>query len=261
MVCEGSGASHPTRSQTAHPERIIPAETPPGIVALHLKRYKFARKYIVGKRVLDVACGVGYGSLYLAKACRQVVGADIDWVAVDYAQRQYGGRENLAFVQVDAIRTGFAESQFDAVCSFETIEHVRDAGMILGEIKRVLKPEGVLIVSTPRAARSNSRPANPFHHHEWSPADFKRLLRGFFHNVEIFGQFRRETGAARWLKRLDVLKVRTWLVPLWLTRQAAKATGVRAMADLHMEDVFIRSGDLRRAREIVAVASDENHRI
>ena len=261
MVCEGSGASHPTRSQTAHPERIIPAETPPGIVALHLKRYQFARKYIVGKRVLDVACGVGYGSLYLAKACRQVVGADIDWVAVDYAQRQYGGRENLAFVQVDAIRTGFAESQFDAVCSFETIEHVRDAGMILGEIKRVLKPEGVLIVSTPRAARSNSRPANPFHHHEWSPADFKRLLRGFFHNVEIFGQFRRETGAARWLKRLDVLKVRTWLVPLWLTRQAAKATGVRAMADLHMEDVFIRSGDLRRASEIVAVASDENHRI
>ena len=81
MVCASSGASHPTESETAHPERIIPAETTPGIVALHLKRYQFARKYIIGKHVLDVACGVGYGSLHLADVCRQVVGADIDWVA------------------------------------------------------------------------------------------------------------------------------------------------------------------------------------
>ena len=261
MEYAGWGASSPTRPRTNQPERIIPADTPPGIVALHLKRYEFAREYTVGKRVLDMACGVGYGSFHLAKVCRHVVGADIDWAAVDYARRQYGGRENLSFVQANAMRTGLAESQFDAVCSFETIEHVRDAGMFLSEIKRVLKPDGVFIVSTPRVARSDSRPANPFHYHEWSPVDFKRLLRGSFRNVEIFGQFRRETGAARWLKRLDVLRLRTWLVPLWLTRQAAQAAGVRAMADLHMEDIFIRRGELRRASEIVAVASDENHRV
>ncbi|HJO32887.1 MAG: class I SAM-dependent methyltransferase [Anaerolineales bacterium] len=240
-------------------ERIIPADTPPGIVALHLKRYQFAREHTVGKQVLDIACGVGYGSLHLAEACKQVVGADIDWAAVDYARQQYAGRENLAFVQADAMRTGLAESQFDAVCSFETIEHVGDAGMFLSEIKRVLKPEGVLIVSTPRVERSDSRPANPYHHQEWSLADFKRLLRGSFRNVEVFGQFRRDTGASRWLKRLDVLGLRKRVIPLWLARQAAQAAGARAMADLHMEDIFIRRGDLRRASEIVAVASDGNH--
>jgi len=210
--------------------------------------------------VLDIACGVGYGSLHLSEVCKKVVGADIDWAAADYARRQYGSRENLAFTQVDAVRTGFADSEFDAVCSFETIEHIRDANMFLSEIKRVLKPRGVLIVSTPRVECSDSHPANPYHHQEWSPADFERLLRGSFRNVEVFGQFRHETGVARWLKRLDVLGLRKWVIPLWLTRRAAQAAGVRAMADLHMEDVFIRCGDLRRASEIVAVASDENHR-
>ncbi len=87
------------------------------------------------------------------------------------------------------------------------------------------------------------------------------MLRGSFRNVEVFGQFRRETGAARWLKRLDVLGLRKWVIPLWLARQAARAAGGRTMADLHMEDIFIRRGELRRASEIVAVASDENHRV
>jgi ubiquinone/menaquinone biosynthesis C-methylase UbiE len=246
--------------QTNRPERIIPAEIPQGILALHLKRYQFARKYIGGKRVLDLACGVGYGSLHLAEVGMQVVGADVDTKAIEYAKQQYSGPDNLTFVQADAMRIGLADSQFDVVCSFETIEHVPKADVFLSEVKRLLRPEGMFIVSTPRVPRSDSRPDNPHHYQEWSLNDFNRLLCGRFNYVDIFGQFRRETSAARWLKRLDVLRLRTWLFPHWMTSWTAEASGVRAMADLQMEDVLIKRGDMRHASEIVAVASDENQR-
>jgi 2-polyprenyl-3-methyl-5-hydroxy-6-metoxy-1,4-benzoquinol methylase len=76
-----------------HPERIIPDETPGGIVALHLVRYEFARSYVMGKRVLDVASGVGYGSDYLGASATSVLGIDIDIrAAIAYARRYHGDR-------------------------------------------------------------------------------------------------------------------------------------------------------------------------
>lgn len=240
-----------------HTERIVPAETPVGIFALHLKRYQFARKYVGAKqRVLDLACGVGYGSCYLADGGMHVVGADIDVAAVRYAKDHYSGPENLAFIQTDAMCTALADSYFHVVCSFETIEHVQDVNLYLSEVKRVLMPDGVFIVSTPQVRHSDSRPNNPFHHREWSSADFIVMLRGYFNNVEIFGQSRRETRTARWIKRLDVLNLRTRLFPIWLTRRLAGVAGVRTMADLHLEDVVISRGHLPHASEIVAVAKD-----
>ena len=242
------------------PERIIPSETPSGILALHLKRYQFARKYVRDKRVLDIACGVGYGSLYLAEFSMKMIGADIDGEAIRYAKQHYCGPDNLNFVQADGIHAAFADCQFDVLCSFETIEHVPDAYLFLREVKRLLSPDGVFIVSTPVVPRSVLRPSNPYHYQEWKPADFNRLLCDYFDHVELFGQFRRETSVAHWVKRLDILKLRARLLPFWVTRGAAQLLGVRAMADLEMEDVFIARGDLRRASEIVAVASDENYR-
>ncbi len=245
---------------TIYPERIVPDNTPVGIVAIHLKRYGFAGSYLDGKRVLDVACGVGYGTGYLADEGNHVIGVDIDGAAIAYAQQRYGGPRNTNFVISDAMQLGLRSSQFDAVCSFETIEHVGDVDVFLNEVRRVLRPRGVFIVSTPRVAHSDARPANPHHYQEWNPSDFEQLLRAHFKNVDVFGQSRRETSTARWLKRLDVLRLRTWLLPHWLTRLVAQASGVHAMADLHSEDVFIRRGDFHRASEIVAVATDENQR-
>ena len=72
------------------PERIIPDETEPGIVALHLKRYEFARPYAEGKDVLDAGCGVGYGTAFLAETARRAVGVDISRDAIAYARRRYG---------------------------------------------------------------------------------------------------------------------------------------------------------------------------
>lgn len=246
------------RSKTSHTERIIPAETPAGIVALHLKRYQFALKHITGHFVLDVACGAGYGASYLAESGIHVIGADIDRQALSYAKKHYCGPKNLTFIQADGMRAAFADCQFDAICSFETIEHLADVHLFLREVKRMLIPGGIFIISTPRVLHSNLHPTNPYHYREWSPADFKGLLCSYFKSVELFGQYHRVTRTTRLLKRLDIFSLRKWLFPLWLTRWAAHVLGVRTMADLELEDVLIRRGDLHRANEIVAIACDEN---
>lgn len=238
-----------------HPERIIPDETPPGIVNLHLKRYDFARRYAAGRQVLDLGCGAGYGTRYLAAVADHVVGIDISHAAVAYASARYGDLDNIRFVQGDAARLGVRPARFDVVCSFETIEHVPDVNAYLREVTRVLAPGGVFVVSTPCARRSTSRSDNPFHAQEWSASDFEQLLSRHFDRVRVFGQSRIETRLSRWLKRLDMLGLRKWLLPLGLARLLARLSGGRAMADLRLNDVLIEQGDLECASEIVAVAS------
>src|SRR5207237_2156474 len=84
------GACKDTQVVGEHPERIVPDETEPGIVALHRKRYEFAAPACAGKQVLDAGCGVGYGSACLARSAAHVVGVDVDANAVAYARRRYG---------------------------------------------------------------------------------------------------------------------------------------------------------------------------
>src|SRR5205823_2374054 len=100
----------------AYPERIAPDETTGGIVALHLKRYEFARPLCVGKRVLDAACGVGYGSFALAESAAGVVGADIDPEAIAYAREHYA-RDNVEFAVADLLEPPFDDASFDVVVS------------------------------------------------------------------------------------------------------------------------------------------------
>ena len=236
------------------PERIIPDETHAGIVALHLKRYDFSVRFLVGKKVLDVACGVGYGAHHLASSAHYVLGMDIDNDAIAYAQMRYSRPQGLQFVRGDVTQTGLADSQFDVVCSFETIEHLNDVDAFLMEMKRVLVSDGVFIVSTPCVVRSTSNPKNPFHVQEWSPEDFEHLLSMYFKNVELFGQFRRQTIMSAILKRLDVFNLRARLLPTRLTENVAHFAGVRATPELQLDDLQIRPGTLRDASEIVAVA-------
>ncbi|MBK9123563.1 MAG: class I SAM-dependent methyltransferase [Chloroflexi bacterium] len=241
-----------TNQQHGHPERIVPDETAPGIVAIHLKRYDFARGYVAGKHVLDVACGVGYGSHYLSEAAASVTGLDLDTWSVEYARERYGDRPSVTFEVGNALDMPFETGQFDVVCSFETIEHVQDADAFLREVLRVLKPGGVFIVSTPAARISTQRPDNPHHVQEWSPKDFERLLRNYFADVTIYSQARRTTRLAEVLRRLDVFKLRA-RVPLAVTRQVAASAGVRTMGDVDLNDIEIRSGVVEGASESVVV--------
>lgn len=237
----------------SHPERIVPDETSPGIVALHLKRYEFALPWCEGKDVLDAGCGVGYGTAALAERARRVVGVDRDEDAIAYARKRYA-RDNVEFLVGDLLDLDLPDGSFDTVCAFETIEHLPDPEAFLAHATRVLRRDGVLVASTPRAAATTTEPENPFHETEYSREDFEALLRGWFGEVELHGERRRQTGRHRLAQRLDVLGLRRRL-PLGVLRPLSRVLGTRPMADLTGDDVLITRDEVDSARELVAVCS------
>jgi SAM-dependent methyltransferase len=233
----------------AYPERIIPDETEPGVVALHLVRYAFAAGLCHGKDVLDAACGVGYGSAYLAAAGGRVLGVDVDAATVDYARRRYGG-PGIRFETMDVCALELPDAAVDVVCSFETIEHVNEPEAAVREAARILRPAGVYVVSTPRVDETTRAPANPHHRIELSRGDFERLLRGHFGDVEVLGQRRRRTQRHRLARRLDVLGLRR---RLGFLRRTAPLLGSPATADITSHDVEISRVRIEEATELVAV--------
>lgn len=234
----------------AHPERIVADETSAGILAIHLKRYEFARALCTGRKVLDAACGVGYGTSFLAAEASSIVGVDISDETIDYARRRYAA-PNIEFVVADVNQLPFADGTFDVVCSFETIEHVADPAGAVAEAARVLRPSGVYIASTPKADRTTHSPANPFHTVEFSPDDFTKLLGRHFGEVQLYGQRRLQTRRHQALQRLDVLGLRRRL-GLRLVGAAARAAGTPSTADQDMNDLVI-DHDLAKAVDLVAL--------
>jgi SAM-dependent methyltransferase len=234
----------------SHPERIVPDETEPGIVALHLKRYEFALAYCRGASVLDAGCGVGYGTAHLARVAERVVGVDVSDDAVSYARAHYAG-PNVEFLAADVLELPFADDSFGVVCSFEIVEHVSDAERFVAELARVLKPGGRLVLSTPRADDPTVRPDNPFHEREFDADELRALLSSSFSSVELFGQRRIETARHRTLRRLDVLGLRRRL-PV-VRRVSGTLTGTAAMADVALDGIAIERDATADATELVAV--------
>jgi SAM-dependent methyltransferase len=235
----------------SHPERIVPDETEPGVVALHLKRYVFARPWCAGREVLDVACGVGYGTAVLAETAARVVGGDIDPQAIAYARRRYA-RANVDFRVLDATTLPFPAESFDTVCSFETIEHLAQPEALVAEAARVLRGDGLFVVSTPRAERTTREPRNPHHRVELARDDFEALLRASFDEVALYGQRRRETRLHELLRRADVLGLRRRSA---LVRRASALTGTPATEHATLDDVVISPDAIADAAELVAVCS------
>ncbi|MFZ2407750.1 MAG: methyltransferase domain-containing protein, partial [Methylobacter sp.] len=169
-------------------ERYIPAEQ--GRIRLeHYHRYATALDVVKQKDVLDVACGEGYGSFFMAGVARSVVGVDISDEAIQHASATYT-KSNLAFRQGSAIALDFAEASFDVVVSFETIEHLAEQAQMLAEIKRVLRPDGLLVISSPNRPvySEESGEHNEFHVKELDFKEFDELLKTQFQTIKYFGQ-------------------------------------------------------------------------
>jgi SAM-dependent methyltransferase len=167
------------------PERFDPKRMHGSLLeAEHLARYWWATRFVSGKRVLDAGCGTGYGSKILARGGGEVVGVDIDSTALD-AARDSGG-ESVTFEVADARALPFADGEFDVAVCFEVIEHVKDPESILDELRRVIRPDGLLVASSPN--RDVYPPGNPHHKHEFLPDELAEALGSRFAHVRLVRQ-------------------------------------------------------------------------
>lgn len=169
-------------------ERFTP-ECVREIVYEHWHRYAWARGLVAGKDVLDCACGEGYGSRLLADRARSVVGVDVDPEAVAHARKRYAA-DKLEFVEADALDLPFDDDRFDVVVSFETLEHLADHDELLAGFRRVLKPGGVLLLSSPdkRTYSDLTGYDNEFHVRELYRDELEGLLGRHFPNYRLHGQ-------------------------------------------------------------------------
>jgi ubiquinone/menaquinone biosynthesis C-methylase UbiE len=155
----------PTNQQlTFTGERFLPNEAGE-MWAEHWHRYHAIQHLVADKRVLDVACGEGYGSALLSRVASAVSGVDISNEAITHATAEYLTQKNLKFIEASCTQLPFADHSFDVVVSFETIEHITEHDAFLDEIKRVLTVDGLLIISSPNKAEySDARNfQNEFH--------------------------------------------------------------------------------------------------
>lgn len=155
----------------------------------HMARYAMALPLCGGLRVLDVACGEGYGSHLLASEADSVDGVDIDPESVEHARRRYS-RANLTFHQGDATALAFEDDCFDVITSFETLEHLEAQQQLLAELHRVLKPGGLLLISSPDKHTYSDLTGfdNPYHVRELYRDEFEQLLQGEFAHHRLYGQ-------------------------------------------------------------------------
>lgn len=169
-------------------ERYVPSETG-AIRQEHMHRYAWCAGFVAGKEVLDVASGEGYGSAMLAATARSVVGVDVSEAAVEHARASYGAIANLSFVAGSAAQLPLADRSVDVVVSFETIEHLGQQQEMLAEIRRVLRPDGLLVISSPnrRVYSDQAGYHNEYHVKELYFTEFDELLREQFPVVRYLG--------------------------------------------------------------------------
>ncbi|HEX7300389.1 MAG TPA: methyltransferase domain-containing protein [Solirubrobacteraceae bacterium] len=191
------------------PELFLQRDQPPGVPPLALdgertlpdvpeENYWFRRHLVVyewiaarvgGLRVVDLACGEGYGSAVLARAASSVVGVDANPDAHEHARLRYQA-PNLRFVR-DMVER-FSEP-CDALVLLQTIEHVQDPDGVLERVKGMLTPGGTAYVSTPNvltlAPKGASHSGNPWHVREYRAGELRALCTRHFGMVELYGLF------------------------------------------------------------------------
>jgi SAM-dependent methyltransferase len=168
------------------PERFVPAEMHGQLVeAEHFARYLWAARFCEGRRVLDAGCGIGYGAAILARAgARQVTAVDIAEPIIEVARQSVP--DTVQCDVGDLVSLSYPNASFDLVVCLEVIEHVEDRDAVLDELKRVMSPDALLLVSSPN--RDRYVPGNPHHRHEYVPTELRKTLEARFSSVCMLHQ-------------------------------------------------------------------------
>ena len=158
---------------------------------MHISDYEVAASLAQQKSVLDLGCNSGYGTNIISKVCKHVTGVDVSPSAIAAATERYESR-NTKFAIVDGHKLPFPSQAFDLVTSFQVIEHLADYEVYFSEIKRVLQPDGILLITTPNASirvHPGQKPWNPFHVREFTSNELGELASRYFPFTRVFGQF------------------------------------------------------------------------
>lgn len=194
----------------------------------HLARYAWATEFAVGRKVIDAACGTGYGTQQVAvSAVALVDGFDVSMEAIAEARRLHASA-GVCFEVADVTRLPRPDHIYDLFLSFETIEHVPDDIAFLKEAARVLKPGGTFVCSTPNRMVTNpgisahGKPFNPFHLREYTRSELESVLGRFFSSVTLLGQTFRSPGYVHVLNRIGAF----WPMLAVRIHQARKVLGL-----------------------------------
>lgn len=178
-------------------ERFLPElkDQHPQLYYEHVHRYILAKEHVRGGRVLDLACGEGYGSKILAENAEHVVGIDLSTQAIQNAKEKIDSK-NIEFIVADCCNTQLDSSSYDYIVSFETIEHLSEPDKFIKEISRLIKPDGLLIISSPDKLeyRDKTNNNNPYHEKEFYHSEFRSLLKSHFKHC-ILGKQRLVAGS------------------------------------------------------------------
>lgn len=168
-------------------ERMVP-EYHRGTITYgeHISRYYTALELVKDKVVLDIACGSGYGTKILSESARQVIGVDISADAVAYAQANFSNGSKTDYRVGDGVEIPVETGTIDVLVTFETIEHIEDYRQFLKEAKRVLRPGGIMLLSTPNDLEFAE--GNHFHVHEFKLSELQSLLKENFAHAETYFQ-------------------------------------------------------------------------
>ena len=167
-------------------ERVVPGKVEPDLLNEHLSRYYFARPLVEGRYAVDLGCGTGYGTAVLAQSARRVLALDLSDESVAFAKRHYPA-QNAEFVVSDCRQIPLGSQTVDAAICFEVIEHLAEQDAVLEEVRRVLRPDGLLVISTPNRTyyTEERKEVNPFHVREFNFDEFLAFLKRSFAHVEV----------------------------------------------------------------------------
>lgn len=194
-------------------ERMIPEHHKGGLVyGEHIIRYNAAKEIVKDKVVLDIASGSGYGTALLAETAKKVYGVDIDENSVSYAKENYG-KKNIEYKVGSGTDIPLSDGSVDVVVTYETIEHIKDYKKFLAETKRVLKKDGLLLVSTPNDVEFIE--GNHFHVHEFEYKELSDLLGKYYKQSKSWfqgdwlasGILNLDQMNSEWEKNLSIMNV------------------------------------------------------
>jgi SAM-dependent methyltransferase len=215
----------------------------------HLAVYRWIAARCGGRRVVDMACGEGYGSAVLAERAASVVGVDANPEAFEHARLKYTG-PNLSFERA-LVEQFDDEAPYDVIVFLQTIEHVERPGDLLERFAGLLAPGGVAYVTTPNrltlAPPGASRSDNPWHLREYDPGEYRKLVAGCFRSIDMLGVFH-----ARRL-RVHEVAIRLGWDRLHPTLHLTGPFYRRFVPAIDERDFVIRGGRLERALDFLAV--------